>query len=167
MNTPLDDAEYLIRSENRIAILELLAEEARERRDIQEAIGISWATMARVFGELVDRGGSNAGVPSSTPRRSVASSSRTSTNSCGRSPRSRSSVTSGSTSRSMSSTSTSGDSPTPRLPPRAGRTPWSRRLPRTGACRLSRVESGQVEFTVPTLASGVTGGVVSLHRQLD
>ena len=56
MDAPLDDAEYLVRSENRIAVLELLAEGPRERRDVQHVIGVSRATIGRLFGEFVDRG---------------------------------------------------------------------------------------------------------------
>jgi predicted transcriptional regulator len=56
MDTPLDDAEFLIRSVNRVTVLRLLAEEPRDRRDVQETLAVSRVTMGRLLGDLEDHG---------------------------------------------------------------------------------------------------------------
>jgi predicted transcriptional regulator len=56
MDGPLDDAEFLIRSANRVRVLELLVEGPRERRDMQDDIDVTRVTMGRLLGDLEDRG---------------------------------------------------------------------------------------------------------------
>jgi predicted transcriptional regulator len=56
MADPLDDAAYLTRSEHRVAVMELLAEEPRDRTELTDATGVSRVTMGRMLGELEDRG---------------------------------------------------------------------------------------------------------------
>lgn len=55
MDKPLADAEFLIRSENRVRVLGLLLESPRERRDIQDCLDITRVTMGRLLGDLEDR----------------------------------------------------------------------------------------------------------------
>lgn len=55
MDGPLADAEFLIRSENRVRILGLLVERPRERRDIQDCLEITRVTMGRLLSDLEDR----------------------------------------------------------------------------------------------------------------
>jgi predicted transcriptional regulator len=52
----LDDAAYLTRSENRVEVMRLLAEEPRDRTALKEATGVSRVTVGRMLGELEDRG---------------------------------------------------------------------------------------------------------------
>jgi predicted transcriptional regulator len=56
MDGSLDDAAYLTRSENRVAVMELLAERPRDRDTIKKATGVSRVTVGRMLGELEDRG---------------------------------------------------------------------------------------------------------------
>lgn len=56
MADPLEDAAYLTRSENRVAVMRLLAEAPRDRGALQEATGVSRVTVGRMLGELEDRG---------------------------------------------------------------------------------------------------------------
>jgi predicted transcriptional regulator len=56
MADPLDDAAYLTRSENRVAVMELLAAGPRDRTELKEATGVSRVTVGRMLGELEDRG---------------------------------------------------------------------------------------------------------------
>ncbi|GAA0451169.1 helix-turn-helix transcriptional regulator [Halococcus morrhuae DSM 1307] len=56
MDGPLDDAEFLIRSANRVRLLELLVEGPHERRDMQDDIDVTRVTMGRLLGDLEDHG---------------------------------------------------------------------------------------------------------------
>lgn len=53
--SPLAAAEFLIRSENRVTILELLSTAPRTRDELQETLGISRVTLGRLLGELEER----------------------------------------------------------------------------------------------------------------
>lgn len=52
----LADVEYLARSENRVAILDALTDDARSRRDLAERTGVSRTTLDRIVNELESRG---------------------------------------------------------------------------------------------------------------
>ena len=56
MASPLDDVSYLARSEQRVRVLDLLANGAQTRTDLQEATGNSRVTIGRTLGEFEDRG---------------------------------------------------------------------------------------------------------------
>lgn len=52
----LDDIEFLVRSPNRVAVLEALTAGPRDRRDLREKIDVSQSTIKRVVSNLVERG---------------------------------------------------------------------------------------------------------------
>lgn len=56
MPTPLDDIEYLVRSEHRIRVLDMLAAEPRTRADLMDATGVSRVTMGRMLGDMENKG---------------------------------------------------------------------------------------------------------------
>ena len=56
MPSPLDDVSYLARSEQRVRVLDLLADGPRTRTDLQAATGASRVTIGRTLGEFEDRG---------------------------------------------------------------------------------------------------------------
>lgn len=55
MSEPLDTAEFLVRSEHRIRILELLDTASRTRDYLEETTGVSRVTLGRSLGEMEDR----------------------------------------------------------------------------------------------------------------
>jgi predicted transcriptional regulator len=55
MTTPVNDIDWLTRSENRVAVLEALAEKRRERSELQDLTGVSRVTSNRTLAELEDR----------------------------------------------------------------------------------------------------------------
>jgi hypothetical protein len=52
MDEPLDDAEFLIRSANRVRVLELLVEGSRAPRHMQDDVEVTRVTMGRLPGDL-------------------------------------------------------------------------------------------------------------------
>ena len=52
----LEDVAYLSRSANRVRILEALAAEPHERRELMDATGVSRTTLGRILNELTERG---------------------------------------------------------------------------------------------------------------
>lgn len=52
---PLEDAEFLVRSPNRVRVLRRLAEEPADRTALQEATDVSRVTLGRVLGDFEDR----------------------------------------------------------------------------------------------------------------
>ena len=56
MRTPLDDVEFLARSDHRVTILETLTREGLTPNELQEETGISRATIGRVLGNFEERG---------------------------------------------------------------------------------------------------------------
>jgi predicted transcriptional regulator len=57
MGDPFDAVAYLARSENRVAILRALNERPRDRRDLEEGVGVSRSTLSRVLRELEEEHG--------------------------------------------------------------------------------------------------------------
>ena len=57
MTTSLDALVYLLRSENRVAVLRLLAGDPRTRDEIREATDVTRVTLSRMLGEMEDRRG--------------------------------------------------------------------------------------------------------------
>ena len=55
MEMPPDDAGYLVRSDHRLRVLELLAEHPQDRRDLRKATGASSPTMGRILTDFEDR----------------------------------------------------------------------------------------------------------------
>lgn len=55
MATPLDDAAFLVRSEHRARVLELVAERPRSRTTLTDETGVSRVTLGRTLGDLEDR----------------------------------------------------------------------------------------------------------------
>lgn len=55
MTDPLEEIEFLARSPNRIRVLETLASGSRTRQELQEAVGASQPTLARILGDFEDR----------------------------------------------------------------------------------------------------------------
>ncbi|WP_435178103.1 helix-turn-helix transcriptional regulator [Halorussus sp. AFM4] len=55
MNSPIEDVEFLARSEHRIDVLDALADEPRTRTDLQDATGASSATLGRVLSDFEAR----------------------------------------------------------------------------------------------------------------
>lgn len=55
MEDALADVEFLALSQNRVAVLELLAEQRHTRRDLAEETGASQATLGRILGDFEDR----------------------------------------------------------------------------------------------------------------
>ncbi|WP_121744738.1 helix-turn-helix transcriptional regulator [Natronorubrum halophilum] len=53
--SPLDDVEFLARSEHRVAVLEALAESPRSRADLQDLTEASRSTIGRVLGAFEER----------------------------------------------------------------------------------------------------------------
>ena len=53
--TPLDDVEFLARSDHRVEVLRTLASGPRTRPDLNEETGISQPTLGRVLGDFEDR----------------------------------------------------------------------------------------------------------------
>lgn len=56
MNTALDEIEFLARSPNRIRVLDALTAEPIERYDIEDATGVSRATLGRILDDFEERG---------------------------------------------------------------------------------------------------------------
>lgn len=56
MASPLDDVSYLARSEQRVQVLDLLADGPRTRTDLQEATEYARVTIGRTLGGFEDRG---------------------------------------------------------------------------------------------------------------
>lgn len=54
-SAPLDDAEFLVRSANRVRVLRRLAAEPADRTALQEATGVSRVTLGRILGDFEDR----------------------------------------------------------------------------------------------------------------
>lgn len=52
MSAPLDDIAYLVRSENRVAILRALDERPHDRRELEVETGVSRSTLSRALREL-------------------------------------------------------------------------------------------------------------------
>ncbi|WP_330632160.1 helix-turn-helix transcriptional regulator [Halocatena halophila] len=55
MEETLEEIEFLVRSENRIAVLRLLANEGHTRSSLATATGVSQATLSRILRDFVDR----------------------------------------------------------------------------------------------------------------
>ena len=55
MTTPLDDIDWVTRSENRVQALELLAEQSRSRSELLEEIDASRVTFNRQLEALEER----------------------------------------------------------------------------------------------------------------
>ena len=56
MIIPLNDIDWVTRSENRVQALELLAEQSRSRSELLEEIDISRVTFSRQLEALEERG---------------------------------------------------------------------------------------------------------------
>lgn len=56
MPRPLDDIEFLSRSENRVTVLETLSARPQTRADLEASTGISKVTVGRVLDDFVERG---------------------------------------------------------------------------------------------------------------
>ena len=56
MPRPLDDIEFLARSENRVAVLETLSAHPQTRADLEASTGISKVTVGRVLEDFLERG---------------------------------------------------------------------------------------------------------------
>jgi predicted transcriptional regulator len=56
MDEALEVAEFLARSENRVAVLQQLREGPATRRGLRDATGISPVTLGRILGDFTDRG---------------------------------------------------------------------------------------------------------------
>jgi predicted transcriptional regulator len=52
VSTPLDAVEFLARSENRVRVLELLADRPHDRRELAEAVGVSRVTAQRILDDF-------------------------------------------------------------------------------------------------------------------
>ena len=55
MDAPLDEIEFLARSDHRVAVLDTLAEDSRTRDALREATGASSPTVGRILGDFEDR----------------------------------------------------------------------------------------------------------------
>lgn len=55
MDTSLDEAEFLIRSEHRIEIIAALAEQPHTRAELQDLTGVSRVTLSRSLGDMEDK----------------------------------------------------------------------------------------------------------------
>jgi predicted transcriptional regulator len=55
MTTPLDDVEFLARSEHRVRVLETLHRGGTTRSDLRDRTGIAQATLTRTLDDLVER----------------------------------------------------------------------------------------------------------------
>lgn len=55
MPDPIDEVEFLTRSENRIAILDTLREDSATRSSLQENLDLDRVTLGRILGEFEDR----------------------------------------------------------------------------------------------------------------
>lgn len=55
MNSPIDDVEFLARSEHRIDVLDALAEGPKSRTDLGDATGASSATLGRILSDFEER----------------------------------------------------------------------------------------------------------------
>lgn len=55
MEAPLEEIEFLARSQNRVAVLRLLAAESHTRRSLAAATGASQATLGRILEDFADR----------------------------------------------------------------------------------------------------------------
>lgn len=55
IDTPLDDVEFLARSDHRVEVLRTLASGPRTRPDLNDETGISQPTLGRVLGDFEDR----------------------------------------------------------------------------------------------------------------
>ena len=55
MDQSLDEIEYLSRSENRVQVLKLLTRDALTRRELQNEIGASQATLSRILQDFERR----------------------------------------------------------------------------------------------------------------
>ena len=55
MDQSLDEIEYLSRSENRVQVLKLLTRDALTRRELQDEIGASQATLSRILQDFESR----------------------------------------------------------------------------------------------------------------
>lgn len=56
LDPPLDDIAFVARSNNRVEVLESLAERDRPRRDLHDATGISQPTLGRILDGFEERG---------------------------------------------------------------------------------------------------------------
>jgi len=65
MEAPLEEIEFLARSQNRVAVLRLLATESHTRRSLAAATGASQATLGRILRTSPTDRGSDATSPSS------------------------------------------------------------------------------------------------------
>ncbi len=55
MNAPRSEIEYLVRSDHRVAVLELLADRPRDRSELRSATGASASTMSRILAAFEER----------------------------------------------------------------------------------------------------------------
>ena len=55
MADPIDDVEFLTRSENRVALIEALREGPASKPALQERLGMDRVTLSRILGEFEDR----------------------------------------------------------------------------------------------------------------
>ena len=55
MDQSLDEIEYLSRSENRVQVLKSLTRDALTRRELQDEVGASQATLSRIFQDYESR----------------------------------------------------------------------------------------------------------------
>jgi predicted transcriptional regulator len=55
MTDPLEEIEFLARSPNRIRVLETLSNEPHTRQELQESVGASQPTLARILNDFDDR----------------------------------------------------------------------------------------------------------------
>lgn len=55
MEAPLEEVEFLARSQNRVEVLRLLADETQTRRSLAEATEASQATLGRILEDFTDR----------------------------------------------------------------------------------------------------------------
>lgn len=56
IETPLEPVEYLIRSPNRVTVLDAIDERPRERHELRELTDVSRVTLSRVLANFEDRG---------------------------------------------------------------------------------------------------------------
>lgn len=61
MADPMDDVEFLARSQNRFAVLDALTDEPHTRRELQTKTGASRVTIGRIVADLAERGWATEG----------------------------------------------------------------------------------------------------------
>lgn len=75
----LEDVEFLARSANRVRALRLLSDDAYDRRELMDELGVSKATVNRILDDFTDHGWVVCGVEHSRKYRATPSGSLTST----------------------------------------------------------------------------------------